>query len=302
MASKIMVLGFYKYVEIKDVEELRAKLEITCKKLKIKGNILLANEGINASISGTPSSISQIKKYLSRIPQFKDLFFKEEKTFEHPFKKMKVKMKKEIVAFKFPVNLKDSGKHISPHELADLYKEGKLKKNVVILDTRNDYEYRIGKFKEAIHLKLNVFREFQNKLNELKQHKEKKIVMYCTGGVRCEKASAYLKTQGFSDVSQLNQGIINFGKDLQSDIWEGKCFVFDKRMFSPMNSKGKTISQCLICDKNSDLQRNCKNVNCNLFYVSCLSCEDNLHGCCSEKCKAIFRKQREKTRTNPKSA
>jgi len=294
MDSKIIVLGFYKYVRIENVEKLKLGLQSTCKKLNLKGSILLAKEGINASISGSPSEISKIKSHLLTIPQFKDLFFKEEETFEHPFKKMKVKVKEEIVAFNHPINHKNAGKHISPQELSNLYQNGKLKENVIILDARNDYEYRIGKFKSAIHLNLNVFREFQNNLQELKKHKNKKVVMYCTGGVRCEKASAYLKSEGFNDVSQLNQGIIQFGKQSQSDIWEGKCFVFDKRMFSPMNSKGETISQCLICNSNSDLQRNCKNVNCNLFYVSCLNCEDKLHGCCSEGCKMIFRKQREK--------
>ena len=178
MTSEIIVLGFYKYVNIENVDVFRDELHFKCSELKLKGNILLAREGINASISGTLKDISQIRKYLKKIKGFEDLFFKEEKTFEHPFRKMKVKLKKEIVAFKHKVNLKDSGKHISPQELSDLYEEGKLKENVVILDARNDYEYKIGKFKEAIHLNLNVFREFKNNLNELKHQKEKKIIRY----------------------------------------------------------------------------------------------------------------------------
>lgn len=292
VTKNIIVLGFYKYVEIKDAQILGENLKSLCSDLGIKGNILLANEGINASISGTKDSIAKIKAHLTKIPKFRDLFFKEESTFEHPFKKMKVKIKSEIVAFKHEVDLKDAGTHISPKQLSDLYENGKLKPDVLILDARNDYEYEIGRFKEAIHLNINVFREFKNKIKELKKEKEKKVVMYCTGGVRCEKASAYLKNQGFKDVSQLNQGIINFSKDSPSDIWEGKCFVFDKRMVSPMNNEGETISQCLTCKNNSDFQRNCKNVDCNLFYVSCLDCESDLHGCCSEECKAGFRSLR----------
>jgi len=294
MAGKIIVLGFYKYVEVKNVESLSQDLKSLCVSLQMKGSILLAEEGINASISGTQDAILKFKKFITNIPEFKDLFFKEESTFEHPFKKMKVKVKDEIVAFKHDVNLENAGEHISPQELSELYEDGKLKENVVVLDARNDYEYEIGKFKDAIHLDINVFRDFQDNLDKLSQYAEKKVVMYCTGGVRCEKASAFLKEKGFKDVSQLNQGIIQFGKEMPKGIWEGKCFVFDKRMVSPMNNEGNVISKCFICKKDCDFQRNCKNLDCNRFYVSCTSCEEKLHKCCSEKCKKVYSKEKEK--------
>lgn len=290
--QKTIVLGFYKYVKLRDVEKLKTDLKELCDNLNMRGSILLAEEGINASVSGSKESIGEFKNYLGKMSEFSDLFFKEEGTFEHPFKKMKVKVKDEIVAFKCDVDLAKTGRHISADELAELYEGGKLKENVVVLDARNDYEYQVGRFKDAIHLDINVFRDFKDKVEKLKSEKDKKIVMYCTGGIRCEKASAYLKTQGFGDVSQLNQGIIQFGKESKKGIWEGKCFVFDKRMVSGMNNEGEPISECLTCNKKCDFQRNCKNVKCNLFYVSCLDCESELHGCCSKECKKVFGEQK----------
>jgi UPF0176 protein len=282
-------LGFYKYISLCNVSNLAITISDFCKSYDIKGSILLAEEGINASISGTPKSIQSFKKFITSLAPFKDLFFKDEETFEHPFKKMKVKVKNEIVAFKHKVNLEKTGEHITPQQLSELYDEsGKLKGNAVILDARNDYEYRIGRFKEAIHLNIKVFRDFKNQIDKISQYADKKVVMYCTGGVRCEKASAFLIEKGFKDVSQLNQGIIQFGKEITNNIWEGKCFVFDKRMASPVNNDGAIISQCFVCGKKCDFLRNCKNVACNRFYISCLECEEKFHKCCSKKCKETF--------------
>lgn len=293
--EELFVLNFYKYVNIENAKDLAEILRKFCKSESIRGSILLSHEGINASVSGSRSKIDAFKKFLLKDAKFGEIFFKEDKIFEHPFEKIKVKVKKEIVSFNFPVELKNVGRHISAEEFSDLYdSEKNLKENVVVLDARNNYEYEVGRFKDAIHLDLDFFREFPKKISQIENKKNKKIVMYCTGGIRCEKASAYLKSNGFADVSQLNQGIIQFCKESSDSIWEGKCFVFDKRMVSDINSGETPISFCKTCKKECDFQRNCRNVDCDLLYISCLNCEKKLSGCCNEECMKKFKKLREK--------
>ena len=265
----MIVLGFYKYAEIKDPQELLKALKEFCQHEFFRGTILISHEGINGSVSANRENTDALRKVLTDIPNFEDLFFKEEDTYsEHPFKKMKIKVKKEIVRFDYDVDLNNTGKHITPNEFLELYDtDGNLKENVVLLDTRNDYEFEVGRFKGATHVNLQTFRGFTDKVN-LDDLRDKKVVMYCTGGVRCEKATAYVKEQGIKDVSQLNQGIIQFGIEHQQSVWEGKCFVFDKRMVSPMNSEGEPVSNCHLCGTPSDLLRNCRNVVCNLLDFS----------------------------------
>lgn len=279
----MIVLGFYKYLDVEDVEALALRIREFCSARDFKGSVLLGEEGVNASVSGNREEIDELKEFL--LVEFGDLFFKEEGCGEHPFKKMKVKIKNEIVHFGESVNLANSGEHISSDEFLELYdSSGELKENVVVLDARNDYEFRVGHFKGAMELGIKRFREFPSKVDKLKGLEDKKIVMFCTGGIRCEKASAYLREKGFSDVLQLNQGIIQFGLEKPETVWEGKCFVFDKRMVSDVNQSG-TVSSCYICGKACDFLRNCRNVECNRFYVSCDDCVAEYKKCCGKECK-----------------
>ncbi len=291
----MIVLGFYKYAEIKDPQQLLLDLKEFCNHEHFRGTILISQEGINGSVSASRENTDRLRNVLTDIRNFSDLFFKEENTYgEHPFNKMKIRVKKEIVRFDFDVDLKNTGKHLSTEEFLELYDDnGNLKENVILLDTRNDYEFEVGRFKGATHVNLQTFREFTDKV-DLDDLKNKKVVMYCTGGVRCEKATAFVKEQGIEDVSQLNQGIIQFGIEHQQSVWEGKCFVFDERMVSPMNSEGEAVSNCFICDTSSDFLRNCRNVDCNRFYVSCASCEEKLNKCCSSECQKIVDKPKVK--------
>jgi len=283
----MIILGFYKYVNIKHPEKLMTILKNFCDDNDIKGTILLGQEGINASVSGIKKNINKLKKFLITIPRMKNLFFKEEESLnDHPFKKMKLKVRDEIVSFGSNVDIKNTGRHISPVEMKDLYDEnGELRKDVVVIDARNDYEYKIGRFRGAIHYDLDTFREMPDKVN-FEDIKDKKVVMYCTGGIRCEKASAYLRENGVKDISQLNQGIINFGAEFRDGggVWDGKCFVFDKRMVSSMNNEGVIVSTCKLCGNACDFLRNCKLKTCNLFYVSCYDCEQEYSKCCSREC------------------
>lgn len=280
----MIVLGFYKYSDIDQPNILGDDLKRFCKHGNYRGIVLISREGINASFSGDRAGIDELRAFLTTT--LGELFFKEEQTLNaHPFKKLTIKVRPEIIRFDYEVSLSNAGRHISPTEFLGLYhKDGMLRDNVVMLDARNASEFELGRFKGATHLNLKSFSEFTQKV-DVDSLKGKRVVMYCTGGVRCEKASAYLVEQGIEDVSQLHQGIINFGKEFPGVAWEGRCLVFDKRMVSPLNRESKIVSRCLGCNEECDFQRNCKNADCGRLYVCCLICEERLDKCCSVQCR-----------------
>ncbi|MDP3966302.1 MAG: rhodanese-related sulfurtransferase [archaeon] len=287
----LIVILFYKFVKISDPEKFVKEHLKFCKKLGLLGRVLVSKEGINGTVSGTKEKIEKYKDNLKKDEMFSDIVFKENSIIEMPFTKMKVKKRGEIVTFGEEVNLENTGEHIHPKILKRMYENEKPGEDFIILDARNDYEYKVGKFKDAIHLNIKNFREFPKALEKIEHLKNKRIVTYCTGGIRCEKASAYMKENGFKNVMQLKDGIINYGKNFPDTYWEGKCFVFDKRLVSEINSKGDTISNCEVCTKPCDLCRNCRNLNCDRLFISCLNCQKELNGCCSKDCLVEFGKQ-----------
>lgn len=288
--NDIHILLFYQYIKIDEPEVFAKQHALFCKKLELQGRILVAQEGINGSVSGTKEQTEQYKRIMHQDSRFTTMPFKEDIGMMHPFKKMIVKVKQEIVTFGQNVDLKKSGKHLSPQEFVELYEKGE---EVVILDARNEYESRVGKFKGAITTNIQTFREFPQVIEQIKDKKEKKIVMYCTGGIRCEKASAYLVENGFKEVYQLDGGILNFGKHFPDTIWEGKCFVFDKRLLQSINSKEKPLTNCELCTKECDLYKNCAHIACDRYCAVCLKCEQKYGGCCSKECFAAFMQERQ---------
>ncbi len=281
MSKDIHIILFYKYVDISSPREFAEEHLSYCKNLGVLGKVLVAGEGINGSVSGTADQIEDYKKNLQSDSRFSDIVFKEDLGLMHPFKKMIVRIKKEIVSFGLDVDLNNRGKHITPEEFLDLYNK---KEEVIILDARNNYESKVGKFKKALTPDIENFREFPKVADMLKGKKDKKIVMYCTGGIRCEKASAYLVQQGFKDVSQLSGGILEFGKKFPDSVWEGKCFVFDKRLLSKVNNNEDVIAKCEICSELCDFYRNCRNKKCNKLMIMCIYCDREMSGCCSKEC------------------
>ena len=283
---EIHILLFYKFQQIKDPEYFVRKHKSFCKKLGIMGKVLVAKEGINGSVSGTKEQVEKYKKFVWSIKDFEDVWFKEELAHKHPFTKMVVRLRKEIVALNKSVDIKKKGRYLSPKEFLEIYKNKEENENskIIILDARNYYEYDLGKFKNAINPNIKTFREFPDFVESFKENKDKKIVIYCTGGIRCEKASAYMNENGFSNVYQLEGGIINFCQQFPNTIWEGRCFVFDKRLMSDLNQKNKPITKCENCRELCDLYRNCKNLSCDKLVIMCIRCQEQLHGCCSEKC------------------
>lgn len=290
--SKYQVLLYYKYVYIEDPETFAAEHLKFCKKVGLKGRILVAEEGINGTVSGT---VEQTQKYMDMMhadERFQDMMFKIDEHEGHAFKKMHVRPRKELVTLR----LEDD---IDPHELTGEYLEPKEfraameRDDVVILDARNDYEYDLGHFRGAIRPDIETFRELPEWVRENRDMFEgKKILTYCTGGIRCEKFSGWLVREGFEDVAQLHGGIAVYGKDpeVQGDLWDGRMYVFDERISVPVNQKehvivGKDFFDGQPCER----YVNCANPECNR---QMLCSEENEHKYlrgCSHECRVTPR-------------
>lgn len=230
--DQIVIASFYKFTPLAQFETLREPILNTMREMKIMGTIILALEGINGGFAGTREQMDCFYAYMHSNPHFSDLNFKETYDKENPFEKAKVKLRKEIVTMGITNldPLKTTGMHLSPEEWHELIQDPE----VILIDTRNDYEYELGTFKNAINPNTENFREFPEYVKEhLDDKKDKKIAMFCTGGIRCEKSTAYLLDQGFKQVYQLKDGILNYMEVLQDkeeSLWQGKCFVFDDRV------------------------------------------------------------------------
>lgn len=232
--STMQNILFYEFAEIQP-EEYKDRLLEVCHSLALKGTILLAEEGINGCLSGTQDNTAIFMDYLKGCKPFKDIVFKITPAESHTFKKLKIQVKPEIIKLGTNVDLSQRGDYVEPDELKKLLDAGKA----VMVDMRNRYEAEVGKFKDAIIAPIDVFNELPHKLGELNEIKDaqeagKVIVTYCTGGIRCEKATALLNAHGFK-VKQLHGGIIEYGKVHGNTHWEGHCFVFDSRVALDLN-------------------------------------------------------------------
>lgn len=285
------VLLFYKYVQFAEPEKFLEDHLIFCSKNDILGRVWISSEGINATVSGQTENIEKYKAEVRRYPEFSDLWFKEDKHTEHAFKKIHVRLKKEIVNASFgEVDLNKTAKRISPEELLGFYKTGK---DFVIIDARNSYESKIGKFKNALTPQMDTFRDWPEAVNKLESLKDKTVITYCTGGIRCEKASALLVEKGFRDVYQLNGGIWNYINQYPDTFWEGSVFVFDERRIVTPNSNEeiKHIGECYYCGKLASYYINCHNQNCDKLLVTCDQCKSANDYCCSDSCRQSSNKR-----------
>ena len=282
-------LSFYKYVIIKDPVALRKELFIKWDELKVKGRIYIAHEGINAQLSCPKPNWDKFVKSVRSTKGFEDIPFKiavEEN--QTSFLKLAIKVKKQIVADGLNENEYDVtnvGKHLSAKEWNDCMNNG-----AIVVDVRNHYESRIGHFKGALKPNVDTFREELPLIKErLKDKKEEKILLYCTGGIRCEKTSSYLKHHGFKDVNQLHGGIIDYAKQIKEYNLEnkfiGKNFVFDDRLGEKISSD--VIGTCDQCGGPCDDYTNCNYVDCNLLFIQCKNCQEKYNGCCNNKCQKM---------------
>lgn len=226
-----LIASFYKFIPLPDYEALKVPLLAAMKANHILGTIILAHEGINGSFGGHQDDVFALYDYLRHNEHFSDLFFRERHSDFMPFDKAKVKFRKEIVTLGVPDidPLECTGTRVSPEEWNALISDPE----VLLIDTRNDYEVELGTFKHAINPKTENFRDFPEYVKtQLLDKKDKKIAMCCTGGIRCEKSTAYLKSLGFKDVYQLEGGILHYLETIppNESLWEGQCFVFDERI------------------------------------------------------------------------
>ncbi|MDP5120155.1 MAG: rhodanese-related sulfurtransferase, partial [Spirosomaceae bacterium] len=239
--------------------------------------------------SGTAENCDKYMNWLHNDERFAQIDFKIETVSEHAFKKLYVRVKKEIVHSELGVNpLLKTGKHLEPIELKTMLNDP----DVVLIDMRSNYEHSVGKFKNAVTFDMENLRDLPDHMNEIEHLKDKKVVTYCTGGIKCEKASAYLIERGFTNVYQLHGGIIKYGIEAGGEDFEGKCYVFDNRLTADVNSVNPSIiSKCYVCKKPSERMVNCANPDCNEHLVICETCGDEYEGACSSECKSHPKKR-----------
>jgi len=278
------VLLYYKYNEIKNTEEFAKEHREFCKKRNLVGRVLISKEGINGTCAGKPEDILKYKDYVHSLEGFRDLLFKEHAIDFLPFKKLKVMLKDEIVCTRFGVDLNRKGEYLSPEEFNSFFEKSKNDKSIVFFDARNEIESKVGRFRNAVTPKIKFFRELKDELKNYAHLKDKKIVLYCTGGIRCEKASSLFLQDGFKEVYQLEGGIYNYLTKFPNGFFDGTCFVFDDRMQIVYDDKGdavfadnlpeeKVISSCDFCGKKSARIVNDERQSMRCLVVCCEDCD-----------------------------
>lgn len=282
------VLLYYLYVPIENHEEFAAEHLAACKALELKGRILVASEGINGTVSGTNEQTDKYMDMMKSDPRFADIVFKIDEAEGHAFKKMHVRPRNELVTLRLEDDInpnKTTGKYLSPKEFFEQMQD----ENTIVLDARNDYEFDLGHFRGAIKPEITNFRELPEWVRENKEMFEgKKILTYCTGGIRCEKFSGWLVEEGFEDVSQLHGGIATYGKDpeVQGELWDGQMYVFDERIAVPINQKEHVIvGRDIYSGEPCERYVNCANPECN---KKILCSEENEHKhmrSCTHECR-----------------
>ncbi|WP_339319639.1 rhodanese-related sulfurtransferase [Paenibacillus sp. FSL R10-2734] len=289
--SEYAILLYYKFVKLPEAELFAQEHLAYCKELDVKGRILISDEGINGTLSGTIAQTEQYMKDLRANPLFSDIVFKIDEAEGHAFKKLFVRYKKELVTFRVEEELDPNvitGEHLAPKDFYDMMQRD----DVVILDGRTGYEYDLGHFRGSIRPEVDSFKEFPDWIREnMSDLKDKPILTYCTGGIRCELLSGFMMKEGFGQVYQLDGGIVSYGKDpeVQGRLFDGKCYVFDERTSVQINHTDEDIivGSCHHCGQPTDVYINCANDACHLQHLCCEDCEQEHSGHCSDECEAI---------------
>ncbi len=289
--EKRITISFYQYFPITDPQQFRDKMYKTLYALKVFGRIYVANEGINAQISVPESNFDAFKAYLYSIEPLNGLRLNIAVDDNgKSFWVLKIKVRHKIVAdgIEDPAfSMEKKGRYVNAAQMNEMLKD----ETTIVIDMRNHYEYEVGHFDKAIEIPSDTFREqLPMAANMIKDSKDKNIIMYCTGGIRCEKASAYMLHQGFKNVFHLEGGIINYAKQIKEEGLEskfiGKNFVFDDRLGERITED--VIAKCHQCGKPADTHTNCKNDGCHLLFIQCSECAQKFDGCCSEACQHTY--------------
>jgi len=300
-----ITLSFYRYVKIKNLINLRDTIYKDFESLKILGRIYLAKEGINAQISLPENNLLKFQKYLNSHYELKDMEIKFAMDKQISFLKLIVRLKKEIVAYKISENdydMRVTGKHLNAKKFNDMIELD----NTVVVDMRNHYESEVGRFENAICPDVDASENLLSSTKKLlKKHKRDNVLLYCTGGIRCEKASSYLIKNNFKNVYQLKGGVIQYAHQVKKNKlkskFKGKNFVFDNRLGERITKE--IISRCHQCKNLCDDHTNCANDACHLLFIQCKKCQKKFNGCCSSDCSNIqklpIEKQKVLRKENP---
>ncbi|HET9411360.1 MAG TPA: rhodanese-related sulfurtransferase [Candidatus Saccharimonadales bacterium] len=289
------ILLYYKFTPLSDPEAVRLWQRTLCESLNLKGRILISQHGLNGTVGG---DIEDLKKYVKATKTYapmKGIVFKWSEGAREDFPKLSVRVRPEIVTFGVPEEIKvddrgvvGGGKHLSPEAVHQLVQE--RGDEVVFFDGRNAYEAKVGKFKDAVVPETRTTRDFLNELagDKYAKIKDKPVVTYCTGGVRCEVLSALMKNRGFKEVYQIDGGIVKYGQKFGDDgLWQGKLYVFDRRLVVPFTEKAKDIGHCIHCDAKTSNFVNCANAACNNLVLICKECVQQTTTCSVECAKKI---------------
>ena len=281
------VLLYYNFVKVDDPEAERDAQEKFCLGQGLLGRILISKEGINGTVSGPVEATEAYKKMMAEHPIFHATEWKEDLHDGHTFLKLHVRVKPEIVHFGVEEAdaTEQKGRYVEPEEFRDVLKRAETDDSIVILDARSNYETAVGKFRNAVTVDIDNFRELPEHIDELEQYKDKTIYTYCTGGIKCEKVSVWLEQNGFEDVYQLHGGIVRYGKEVGGEGFEGSCYVFDQRVVVPVNEVDPVVlGTCKVCGSPTERMINCANADCNEHFLVCDSCAEEKEGCCSDEC------------------
>ena len=297
------VIAYYYFTKIDDPErEVKAHKKFLNDR-DIRCRVYISHEGINGQMSASKADGKAYCKWLKSDERFANVEFKVQAFDAHAFAKATVKVRDQLVALDEKVDMEMGGEHIDPKRWAKMLEA--RDENTLVLDVRNDYESDIGHFEGAYCPDLNTFREFPELVENLKKAhdpSETKVMMYCTGGIRCEVYSAMMKEKGFKNVYQLDGGVIRYGEQMGSKHWKGKLFVFDDRLAVPLHPEdpGDVISKCSFCGTENDTYLNCAHMDCNKLFLACPACAKKHKGCCSDVCMGAKRVRTFVSETRPK--
>jgi UPF0176 protein len=282
---KYLVLAYYQFTAIEAAHDEVLAHKKFIADLDMTGRIYISEEGINGQSCILATEADTYMDWVRSRPHFEGIKFKLSPYHEQAFPRMTVKYREQIVALDCKVDLDNQGVHVSPEDWSKMLESDE---DYLLIDVRNDYEWKLGRFEGAELPPCRTFREFADYTDRLKESgaaEGKKVMMYCTGGIRCEPYSALLKEKGFESVYQLDGGIINYGIQHGSKHWLGKLFVFDDRLSVPISEEETpVIAKCHSCGVDCEDYFNCANTECNVLFLSCRGCLEPVKGCCSKSC------------------
>ncbi len=283
MNQNYKILAYYAFQTVENPEEAVKEHKKFLLSLDARGRIYISEQGINGQMSIASGDCAGYIEWLEQL--FPGMPVKIHEYHEHAFEKLKIKCRPQLVALDSEVDMTKTGERVSPEKWRQMLEEDADR---IVIDVRNDYEWKVGHFAGSVTPPLSTFREFKKYAKDLQSQIDPvntKVMMYCTGGIRCELYSALLKEEGIENVYQLDGGVIQYGLKEGSKHWLGKLFVFDDRMTVPISpDETEVIARCQRCSKETDDYYNCANMDCNELFICCQDCLEEMNGCCSQGC------------------